>query len=165
MKPVAAKSAILSASGEQTVERLTRQLNAALEDLQGAEMALRSERRKVKALQAELSEKYRQHPNFRTAETIFDFWRDRTGHDRAEFLKTRQKQTLWALKHYTPRECCLAVLGCVHRGHTDPRTRQKYDELAVILRDETMVDKNIERYRLHCLEHGHTFERGPSLHD
>jgi len=167
MKTEELNAAVLRARHDQVTERLRRERDAALEDLEGAERALRAERRKVKALQSELDEKYRANRNFQVAERIFEFWRVKTGHERAEFLERRQKQTLWALKHYTPRECCMAILGCVHRGFTDPGTHQKHDELAMILRDETMVDKNIERYRIHCLEAGVRFDRdgpaGPGL--
>jgi hypothetical protein len=151
--------AVLRPSEAQEVQRLRRALETTETDLQAVEKALRAERRKTARLQRDLDEKYRTSPNYKTAEQIFDFWRDKTGHTDAKFLRTRQKTVLAALKNYTPRECCMAVLGCVHLGFTAPDTKQKYDELAVILRDETKIEKNIERYQIHCQATGQPFDR------
>jgi len=159
----AAKSARLTARHDQETERLRRERDALQEDLEGAERALRQERRRVKALQTELDGTRRANRNFKIAEQVFEYWRTHTGHERSEFLDARQKALLWALKHYTPRECCLAILGCCVDGYVNPRTGQRYDDLPQILGDEVRADRNIARWEAYCRTHGRRFERGPAL--
>lgn len=81
-----------------------------------------------------------------TALSVFDYWRQESGHAHAHFTDKRRSRVLARLKQgYSVEQLQSAIRGCLaspfHRGQND--TGERYDDLELICRDGEHVEKFI----------------------
>ena len=81
---------------------------------------------------------------------VFDHWKSSLGHDRAKLDQKRNEQIKSALAlGYSVEDLCNAITGCskspFHMG--DNANGQRYDSLALILRDAEKIDQFLGFYR------------------
>lgn len=134
-------------------ERLARQRDAAILDMENAEIALRAERAKTKRFKRMLDDKQREHHDYDTVKALFDYWKQQASSSRSALDANRIQLCLRAMKNYTPREIAMALRGNVSCGRRDP--------FGTILRNADMVEKNIARWETYCRSNRVTFDRGP----
>lgn len=131
---------------EASEHALTARLIQAEEDLQGAEKALRKERRRSKALETEKQHERERYEQRQLVTELFEFWQRRTKHAKSRLTPDRFDVLRSALDQgYTPREIALAIAGCAF----DPFVTQnrngrseRHDDLTVCLRS----GKALEQY-------------------
>lgn len=119
-------------------------------DLNNAEKSLRDERRAVAALKRKLDDLREADPNMQSAKLVFAYWVDKTGRNKgAKFGEKRQEAVLKMLKlGYSVADLKRAIDGaCLPGGaFVNDETGKRYDDLELICRDETKVD----RFRAHA---------------
>src|SRR6185369_944715 len=81
-------------------------------------------------------------PRAALAVSIFDYWREQTGHGQAVFTDKRRRRVIARLQQgYSPEQIRAAIRGCraspFHQGQND--TGMKYDDLELICRDGERV--------------------------
>lgn len=101
-------------------------------------------RRRYHNLERQLSDERKKDPDYETAYTIWEFWREKL-HPRAyTFSDATEKVVLARLKEkktgtderaWTPRYICEAIMGAVVDAYVDPRTGKRYDALELICRN------------------------------
>lgn len=136
-------------------ERLRKSRDAALLDLDNANIDLTVKRRRIKQLENELAEKYRSDPLYATAQTIFEFWRAKCQPKARTFSEDRLKAVLARLKDkdpqdpcesaYTPRYICEAVLGAAVDPYIDPK-KKRHNDLELICRSGRKLEDFHERW-------------------
>lgn len=144
-------------------EKKDRKLEAAIKDLENAEIALRSERSKAKRYKALWEDKQKVHPDFTTVERLFNMWCDESGRTRSALDSKRIQVGLNALKKFTPRELACAIRGGCRNGFIDPKSKVAYNQFGRLLANADSIELNIERYERWCEQHNVAFDRGPSL--
>jgi len=78
-------------------------------------------------------------------ETVWDAWKEATGHHRAKFDTKRERVILRALRNYPVADCVDAVRGWKHSKHHrgENATGTVYDDISLLLRDS----ERLERFR------------------
>lgn len=153
---------IVECAGCEALGKQTEDMGTALLDM---ERDLKRHRRRIAQLEAEIAKGLVDDPSHLLAERIFEFWRVQTGRTRRTvFDVDREKAVLTGLKllgkgygeDLAPRALGAAIIGCARLGHTDPHTGVKHDQLTMICRNWTMIEKNLERYFQWMAQSGQT---------
>jgi len=78
-------------------------------------------------------------------DTVWDAWKEATGHHKAKLDTKRERVILRALQDYPVADCVDAVRGWRHSPHHagQNKTRTVYDDISLLLRDAD----HIERFR------------------
>lgn len=126
-------------------ERLRGQIATALVDLENAEADVRALRRQLAAARADRSSELSSHPNLGLAERLFEFWKEETGHERAQLGPKRLRAILARLEKYDARDIAKAIRGAAKAAYVDERG-VRHDDIELICRDEVKLEKFIERY-------------------
>jgi hypothetical protein len=96
--------------------------------------------------EAEIQDRRKQHEKREAVQQVFDYWKERMGHPRAQ-LDNKRAKAIAARLHdgYSTDDLLRAVDGCRlsphHMGQNDNRT--VYDDIELICRDGVRVDKFI----------------------
>jgi hypothetical protein len=106
--------------------------------------------RTIGALKAELSKQRKNSPQAQQAKEVFEHWVGRLGKNRnVVFGPAREKAVLARLKEFPLEVVLKAVDGCALMPYVGPHGRQpeggkgakKHDDLSLICRDETTVER------------------------
>ena len=106
--------------------------------------------RTIGALKAELSRQRKNSPQAQQAKQVFEHWVERLGKNRnVVFGPAREKAVQARLREYPLEVVLKAVDGCALMPYVGPHGRQptagagakKHDDLALICRDETTVER------------------------
>lgn len=107
-------------------------------------------RRQIKALKTELSRQRKEHPNAKAAQKLFDHWKTALSkNSNTVYGEAREKALLERLAQFSEEDIRLAIDGLASLPYVGRKGRQpnpgpgakRYDELTLILRDETMVER------------------------
>lgn len=102
--------------------------DAKAEEVRALNKALAREHAHARKLQAQVDDLLEQAADRETVKTCLEFWRAKTGRSartRVDLASGRARHVRWILRHWSPREFCLAVVGLmatpwfVERGVTD----------------------------------------------
>lgn len=108
--------------------------------------------RKINALKTELSRQRKEHPNAKAAAALFDHWKTVTGkNSNTVYGEAREKALLERLVQFSEEQLRLAIDGVAAMPYVGRKGRQanpgpgakRYDELTLVLRDETTVERFI----------------------
>lgn len=105
--------------------------------------------RTISALKAELSRQRKNSPQAQQARQVFEYWVERLGKNgNVVFGPAREKAVQARLREYPLEVVLRAVDGCAlmpyvgpHGRQADGRGAKKHDDLALICRDETTVER------------------------
>lgn len=128
-------------------ERMRRALDAALLDLENAEVALRVERRKVKERDKLLAERDdAEAAGNDDAEAVFAYWKAAVAPRARSFKGMRRRNVLARLKEgYTLDDLMLAIDGARVAAGVSDKTGERFDDLELICRDPKITDSFIKR--------------------
>lgn len=127
--------------------RLRRAIDVLEVDLQNAEIALRSERRRTNLLEGQLHTLLDESAATSDVNEIFRLWQGATNHPRSKLLADRKRMIAKMLKHYGKDRCIMAVLGAGEAAWTNPKTGQRYDQIKHIFGDEDRFERFEEAAR------------------
>lgn len=136
-------------------ERKDRMIAAMQVDLDNLEVDLKVKRRKITALENELARERHEHPDYHTAQRIFEFWRNKCRPRARSFGADREKAVIARLndkvpgsdeKAYTPRYICEAIVGAYVEPFVDPKTRKLHNDLELICRTPRKLEDFHDRY-------------------
>lgn len=126
------------------LERAQMRADVAEGDLRLAEDEIRTLRRSLGALKAELNRRTQESPHGKMARLVADYYAQRLKRNKSwKFGEKRQKAVLARLKEeYEPLYICRAIDGLAAGAHTDRDSGVRYDDLELVCRNEV----NLERF-------------------
>lgn len=134
-------------------ERLAKAVYIIEQDLQNAEQALRTERRKNTMLQGQLDALLDESAVADEVKEIFSLWQGVTDHPRSKLLAERKKVIGKMLKHYGRDRCFMAVIGAhpeADGAYVNPKTGVRYDQISHIFGDEERFERMEAAGRRYC---------------
>lgn len=127
-------------------ERLRRQLDAALTELETVKADLDAKRRQLRTQRHNERKALKEAALYEQALPLFEFWAEQCGHPKAKFGPANQKALYNALElGFTQREVAEAIKGAAVAAWVDERGK-RHDGLPLICRDEEKLRDFIERY-------------------
>lgn len=136
---------------KELAERRGSALEAAIADLENAEVALRSERRKTTTLKGEIAKLLDDLVAKEEVQAVFDYWRRalRADSKRCVLGPKRKEKIVARIKEgYGVEDLCKAIDGARIDAYTDAKGKT-HDDLELILRNEVYVERFIAAYDRH----------------
>lgn len=135
---------------KELAQRRLSAMEAAIADLENAEVGLRAERRTVARLKGEISKLQADLVDKDEVEAVFNYWRTALRADSKRVVlgpKRREKITARLREGYGVEDLCKAIDGA--RIDAFEKNGKRYDDLELILRNEVNVERFMAAYDRH----------------